>query len=120
GGEGGGGCGGGFRGVAGRPLRARAGAADELKRAMTTLGLRGAEIGSNVCARNLDDPQLEPVWATAEELGAFILVHPHNFAARERLQSYYLSNFVSLPFETTLAASSLVVGGVRARPPHLS
>ena len=80
---------------------------------MTSLGLRGAEIGSNVCARNLDDPQLEPVWATAAELGAFILVHPHNFAARERLQSYYLE-FVGLPFETTLA-DVLVFGGVLAR-----
>jgi aminocarboxymuconate-semialdehyde decarboxylase len=109
-----------FIGLAALPLQAPARAADELKRAMTTLGLRGAEIGSNVCARNLDDPQLEPVWATAEELGAFILVHPHNFAARERLQSYYLSNFVGLPFETTLAATSLVFGGVLARHPKLT
>ena len=109
-----------FIGLAALPLQAPTRAADELKRAMTTLGLRGAEIGSNVCARNLDDPQLEPVWAAAEELGAFILVHPHNFAARERLQSYYLSNFVGLPFETTLAATSLVFGGVLARHPKLA
>jgi aminocarboxymuconate-semialdehyde decarboxylase len=109
-----------FIGLAALPLQAPERAADELKRAMTSLGLRGAEIGSNVCARNLDDPQLEPVWATAAELGAFILVHPHNFAARERLQSYYLSNFVGLPFETTLAAASLVFGGVLARHPKLT
>jgi aminocarboxymuconate-semialdehyde decarboxylase len=109
-----------FIGLAALPLQAPARAADEFKHAMTSLGLRGAEIGSNVRARNLDDPQLEPVWATAAELGAFILVHPHNVAARERLQSYYLSNFVGLPFETTLAATSLVFGGVLARHPKLT
>jgi len=108
-----------FIGLGALPLQAPERAADELRRAMTRLGLRGAEIGSNVCARNLDDPQLEPVWATAAELGAFILVHPHNFTSRDRLTSYYLSNFVGLPFETTLAATSLVFGGVLERHPGL-
>jgi aminocarboxymuconate-semialdehyde decarboxylase len=108
-----------FIGLAALPLQAPERAADELRRAMTRLDLRGAEIGSNVGGRNLDDPQLEPVWATAAELGAFILVHPHNIGARERMQSYYLSNFVGLPFETTLAAASLVFGGVLARHPRL-
>jgi aminocarboxymuconate-semialdehyde decarboxylase len=108
-----------FIGLAALPLQTPERAAEELRRAMTALGLRGAEIGSNVCARNLDDPQLEPVWATAAELGAFILVHPHNFAARDRLQSFFLSNLVGLPFETTLAATSLVFSGVLARHPTL-
>ena len=44
------------------------------------LGLRGAQIGSNVAGKNLDDPELEPVWATAAELDAFILLHPINVA----------------------------------------
>jgi len=108
-----------FVGLGGVPLQAPELAADELKRAMTELGLRGAMIGSNVNGRNLDDPALEPFWAAAEALGAFIFVHPHAGAAAERLGSYYLKNLVGLPFETTVAGASLVFGGVLERHPGL-
>jgi len=108
-----------FVGLGGVPLQAPELAANELKRAMTQLGLRGAMIGSNVNGRNLDDPALEPFWAAAAALGAFIFVHPHAGAAAERLGSYYLKNLVGLPFETTVAGASLVFGGVLERHPSL-
>jgi aminocarboxymuconate-semialdehyde decarboxylase len=108
-----------FIGMATLPMQAPKLAASELRRAMTKLALRGFEMGSNICSRNLDDPKLEPVWAAAAELDAFIFIHPHNFSARERLTSYLQSNTVGLPFETTLAATSLVFGGVLDRHPSL-
>ena len=108
-----------FMGFAGVPLQAPELAARELARAMTELGLRGAMIGSNVNGRNLDDPALEPFWAAAAALGAFIFVHPHAGAAGERLGSYYLKNLLGLPFETTVAGASLVFGGVLERHPDL-
>jgi aminocarboxymuconate-semialdehyde decarboxylase len=108
-----------FLGIATVPLQAPQQAADELQRAMTVLGLSGAMIGSNVNGRNLDDPALEPFWATAAELSAFIFIHPHAGAAAERLKSYYLKNLVGLPFETTIAGASLVFGGVLERYPNL-
>ncbi len=108
-----------FLGLAGVPLQAPELAARELERAMMKLGLRGAMIGTNVRGRNLDDPALEPFWATAEKLGAFIFIHPHAGAAAERLGSYYLKNLVGLPFETTVAGASLVFGGVLERHPML-
>ena len=80
-----------FQAIATLPMQAPKQAADELRHAMGVLGLRGAQIGSNVSGKNLDDPELEPVWATAAELGAFILVHPINVAGIERLSSYYLA-----------------------------
>ena len=96
-------------------------AADELRRAMTSLGLRGAQIGSNVNNRNLDDPALEPVWAVANELSAFFLIHPHGeIVPGDRLKSYYMRNFVGLPFETTIAGASLVFGGVLERYPNIA
>jgi aminocarboxymuconate-semialdehyde decarboxylase len=76
-------------------------------------------IGSNVNGRNLDDPALEPFWAAAAALGAFIFVHPHAGAGAERLGSYYLKNLIGLPFETTIAGASLVFGGVLERHPGL-
>jgi len=55
------------------------------------------QIGSNVAGKNLDDPELEPVWATAAELGAFILIHPIAVAGADRLSSYYLTNLIGNP-----------------------
>jgi len=109
-----------FLGLATVPMQAPELAADELRRAMTRLGLRGMEIGSKVDGRNLDDPTLEPVWATAAELEAFILVHPLNAGGVPGLESYYLKNLIGNPFDTTVAAASLVFGGVLERHPTLS
>src|SRR5262249_10506216 len=76
-------------GIAPLPMQAPELAAKELKRAMATLGLRGAQIGSNVNGRNLDDPALEPLWEAANALRALIMVHPTGVAGADRLKSYY-------------------------------
>jgi aminocarboxymuconate-semialdehyde decarboxylase len=110
-----------FMGLATLPLQDPRGAADELKRAMTALGLRGAQIGSNVNGKNLDDPALEPVWTVANELRAFFLIHPHGeIMPGDRLKAYYMRNFVGLPFETTIAGAALVFGGVLERFPDIT
>ena len=108
-----------FLAIATVPLQAPQLAADELRHAMRALGLRGMQIGSNVAGRNLDDPALEPVWATAAELGAFILLHPINVAGADRLSSYYLGNLIGNPLDTTIAAACLVFSGVLERHPSL-
>ncbi|HEX2336734.1 MAG TPA: amidohydrolase family protein [Hyphomicrobiaceae bacterium] len=102
-------------GIATLPMQAPQLAADELRRAVRKLGLKGAQIGSNVNGRNLDDPALEPLWAAANELGAFIMVHPTQVAGAERLKSYYLVNLIGNPLDTTIAAAALVFGGVIER-----
>jgi aminocarboxymuconate-semialdehyde decarboxylase len=110
-----------FVALATLPLQAPQRAADELARSMGTLGLRGAQIGSNVNSANLDDPALDPVWAVANERKAFILVHPHGeILPGERLKPYYMRNFVGLPFETTMAGAALVFGGVIERYPDIA
>ena len=102
-------------GIATLPMQAPQLAADELRRGMRKLDLKGAQIGSNVNGRNLDDPALEPLWAAANELGAFIMVHPTQVAGAERLKSYYLVNLIGNPLDTTIAAAALVFGGVIER-----
>jgi aminocarboxymuconate-semialdehyde decarboxylase len=109
-----------FMGIATLPMQAPERAAEELKRAMTTLGMRGAMIGSNIAGKNLDDPSFEPVWATAAELGAFMLIHPTTVAGADRLRSYYLANLIGNPLDTTIAAACLVFGGVMERHPKLN
>jgi aminocarboxymuconate-semialdehyde decarboxylase len=108
-----------FLGIATLPMQDPERAVAELRRSMKELGLRGAQIGSHVEGRNLDDPALEPLWAAAAELGAFILVHPQKTAANDRLKSYYLKNLIGNPLDTTIAAASLVFGGVLERYPDL-
>jgi aminocarboxymuconate-semialdehyde decarboxylase len=108
-----------FRAIATLPMQAPKQAADELRHAVNVLGLGGAQIGSNVAGKNLDDPELEPVWATAAELDAFILVHPINVAGADRLSSYYLTNLIGNPLDTTIAAACLVFSGVLERHPSL-
>ena len=108
-----------FYGIAGLPLQAPERAAAELRRSMRELGLKGAMIGSHVEGRNLDDPTLEPLWEAAAELDALILIHPQKVAAANRLGSYYLTNLIGNPLETTIAAASLVFSGVLERYPNL-
>ncbi len=93
--------------------------ADELRRCVLDLGLGGIQIGSHVEGKNLDDPALEPLWATAAELDAFILVHPQKTAAGNRTSAFYLKNLIGNPLETTIAAASLVFAGVLERYPNL-
>jgi aminocarboxymuconate-semialdehyde decarboxylase len=110
-----------FMALATLPMQDPPKAADELRRAVRMLGLCGAQIGSNVNGKNLDDPGLGPVWEAADELRAFFLVHPHGeIVPGDRLKSYYMRNFVGLPFETTVAGVSLVFGGVLERYPNMT
>jgi aminocarboxymuconate-semialdehyde decarboxylase len=88
-----------------------------------TLPLQDAKrfhVGSSINDMNLDDPSLEPVWSVANELGAFVLVHPYGPGLPgNRLSKYYTKNFVLLPFETTIAGAALVFGGVLDRYPNI-
>jgi len=109
-----------FAGIATLPMQAPEKAAEELRRAVRTLGLHGAMIGSNVGGKNLDDPSFEPLWAAAAELDAFMMIHPGNVAGADRLRSYYLGNLIGNPLDTTIAAACLIFGGVLERHPKLS
>jgi aminocarboxymuconate-semialdehyde decarboxylase len=109
-----------FMGIATLPMQAPENAAAELRRAVRDLGMKGAMIGSNIAGKNLDDPSLAPVWAAAEELGVFMIIHPANVAGADRLRSYYLQNLIGNPLDTTIAAACLVFGGVLERHPSLN
>jgi aminocarboxymuconate-semialdehyde decarboxylase len=109
-----------FSGIATLPMQAPDKAAEELRRAMRKLGLHGAMIGSNIGGKNLDDPSFEPLWAAAEDLDAFMMIHPGNVAGADRLRSYYLGNLIGNPLDTTIAGACLIFGGVLERHPKLN
>jgi aminocarboxymuconate-semialdehyde decarboxylase len=104
------------------PMNVPGRAADELRRARDELGLVGVLIGTSVGEKMLDDPSLDPFWAAAAELGMPVVLHPYISMVSSPaagLGSHHLSNVVGNPYETTLAASRLVVGGVLDRHPDL-
>jgi aminocarboxymuconate-semialdehyde decarboxylase len=112
-------AGGRHAGLATVPLQAPALAAEELRFAVTSLGLRGAMIDPNALGRPLGDRAFDPFWKAAADLGAPVMLHPFLLEAVERFGRHYLHNLVGYPFETTLAAGSLILGGTLDRFPPL-
>jgi aminocarboxymuconate-semialdehyde decarboxylase len=108
-----------FAGVAALPLQDSEAAVRELERAMGPLKLRGMIVPSHVDGVNWDDPSLFPILEAAERLGAFILLHPLNTRIREPMPRHHLINLIGNPLETTIAAASLILGGVLDRLPDL-
>lgn len=51
------------------------GAADELRRAVVELGLRGYKVLAPTLSGRIDDPVLYPLWQVAEELAIPVVVH---------------------------------------------
>ena len=96
-----------FYGIATLPMQAPKAAADELERAISKLGLKGMQIGSNINGKNLDEPEFEPVWQVANQHNAFCMVHPNNVAGLDRMKNYYLNNLIGNPLDTTIAAACL-------------
>lgn len=108
-----------FSGLCTVPLQSPRAAADELRSAVAELGMVGAEIATTVDGRDLDDPELEPFWATAEELQSLILIHPYASLAGRGVSRYFLGNLVGNPAESTIAVAHLIFGGVLERHPDL-
>jgi aminocarboxymuconate-semialdehyde decarboxylase len=104
------------------PLNDPPAAAEELRRACGELGLAGVEIGPSVGDLMIDAGELDPFFAAAEELDVVVMLHPYlNMVAAPGpdLAGYHLANVVGNPFETFVAASRLIVGGVFDRHPRL-
>ena len=101
------------------PLQDGQAAAAELKRVMNELGLLGVEIGSNVNGVYLGDPQFRPFWAAAEELGAFIEIHPVTGVGGAVKREYYLWNTYANPAETALTAAHMIMSGLLEEHPNL-
>jgi len=101
------------------PMIDGAEAAKELERCMKTLGMKGAEILTNVAGRELSDPVHAPFWEKAEELGALIIIHPNGFTDAKRLTRFYFNNVIGNPLETAIALHYLIFDGVLERHPNL-
>jgi aminocarboxymuconate-semialdehyde decarboxylase len=108
-----------FTSLATLPLNDPAASADELERAVTQLGMRGAMVFGNINGVPLADDRFIPVWERADALGAVIHIHPTAPLGVEVMIDYWLMPLVGFLMDTTLAAAHLVFRGVPARVPNI-
>ena len=65
-----------FAGLATLPVQDVKSAIDELEYAVTRLGLKGAELDTNVNGEQWDEPKFLPFFKAAEQMGAVLFYHP--------------------------------------------
>lgn len=108
-----------FVGCATLPMQEPALAREELERAAGLKGIRAVYMGTNVNGRELSDPEFQPLFERCQALRLPVLLHPLTVIGHQRLQPFYLNNFLGNPFDTAIAAAHLVFGGVLDRFPKL-
>jgi aminocarboxymuconate-semialdehyde decarboxylase len=96
-------------------------AIDELERAVTRLGLKGAELDTQVNGVQWDDARFSPFFKAAEAMGAVLFYHPqpqNNFLA-QRVPRYRLFNSLGVILDDAIVAAVLICGGVLEACPDL-
>ena len=108
-----------FVGLAMLPMQAPELALKELERCAKLPGMRGLYVATNINGADLDEKRFWDVYAKAEELGWTMYLHPVDTIGRERTTRYYLKNLLGNPYDTGVAAASLIFGGVMDAFPKL-
>jgi len=110
-----------FAGLATVPVQDVKAAIDELERAVTVLGLKGAELDTVVNGENWDEPRFLPLFKAAEAMGAVLFFHPqpqHNFMMH-RTTRYGLFNSLGVIVEDAIVVAILIFGGILDACPDL-
>lgn len=94
------------------PLQSGKLAAEVLREALQA-GFAGAMIGTQPKggSGNLDDPDLDPFWEAASELGATLYMHPMFGCGDDRLLDYDMMNAVGRGVDTTTALARMMYAG---------
>jgi aminocarboxymuconate-semialdehyde decarboxylase len=108
-----------FTSLAHLPLTDPAGAAKEAERALEQLGFPGFMPFGNVNGVPLADERFWPVYEVADDHEAVIYIHPTYPLGVEAMTKYMLMPMVGFLFDTTLAATNLVMAGVPERFPAI-
>jgi uncharacterized protein len=91
-------------------------AAEELKRAVKSLGAVGVMVTGTIGTRTLDHPDLYPFWETVEQLDVGVGVHTvtgmYPTVSQELFDHFWGAKAVSMPLTLTTAMVSLVGGGI--------
>ncbi|MFL5312613.1 MAG: amidohydrolase family protein [Myxococcales bacterium] len=100
-----------LRGMATIPLQHPDMAIAELERAVRELGFRAVEIGTSVEGAALAEGRFRPVLRRCRELDVLVFAHPYYVGAKGGMESYYLTNLIGNPWDTTVMAANLMLSG---------
>lgn len=110
-------------GVGVLPLRDPQAAVQELRRAVTELGIIGFELVTSGLPVALGDPLFDPVWAEAERLGAAMCIHGTRSNSYEvggdKLRTFSEVHCYAFTASLLLQFTSMVFGAVPVRFPKL-
>ena len=108
-------------GLATLPVQDVGAAIDELERAVTVLGLKGAELDTHVNGLQWDEPRFLPLFKAAEAMRAVLFFHPqpqHNFLL-QRTPRDGLFNSLGVILDDAIVVAILISGGVLEACPDL-
>lgn len=108
-----------FTALAALPLQDPKAAADELKRAVSDLDLRGGTLMSNVNGKPLDMAGLTPVFDMAVKLDVPLYIHPTSPINSKGMEDYRLVPILGFGVDTSLAVLRLVFSGTFEKYPNL-
>jgi predicted TIM-barrel fold metal-dependent hydrolase len=109
-----------FVGLAQAPVLDGQPALDELRRAISDLGLRGVTITSQVNGLSLDSPKLYELYETIDALDVPVFVHPALVpTGYTHLTDYDLPRVLGREVDLTVATTRLIAGGIFDRFPNL-
>jgi aminocarboxymuconate-semialdehyde decarboxylase len=101
------------------PLQHPDAAIAEMERVVRDYGFKAIEIGTSVEGVLLAEAKFRPVLRRAQELGLFVFAHPYYVGAKGGLESYYLTNLIGNPLDTTTMLAHLMYSGALDELPDL-
>ena len=110
-----------FKGMALIPMQDPEEAANELRRAVTELGMLGAMMPSNGLAQPLGAKIYWPVYAEADRLGCCLAIHggAHDRFGMDQMNMYVPVHALGHPWGLTVNCASIVYNGIFERFPRV-
>jgi aminocarboxymuconate-semialdehyde decarboxylase len=108
-----------LRGMATVPMQHPDAAVAELERVVRAYGFKAVEIGTSIEGAQLAEERFRPLLRRASELNVFVFAHPYYVGAKSGLESYYLTNLIGNPLDTTVMLANLMFSGRLDELPEL-
>ena len=108
-----------LRGMATIPMQHPDAAIAEMERVVGAYGFKAIEIGTSIEGVQLAEAKFRPVLRHAQQLGLFVFAHPYYVGAKSGLESYYLTNLIGNPLDTTTMLANLMYSGALDELPEL-
>lgn len=107
-----------FRGFISVPLTDVPRAIDELNRARRKPGMVGVLLGTNIAGIPLDSPEFWPFYQELDRLRMPAFIHPMDPVGIAHVRDYRMTSMMGFLFDTCMAATRMVLSGLRGKYPH--